>query len=179
MSGMTLPILDAIPYCTQTYVRDEVVRTLKAITPAEELPVIQTALKRPDPETQQIALVLTEFLAGDKADDDLRQFLKSPNPEVQLAAARALGNHGQRDALPVLVNLLSADDLQIRAKTSETLRALTGENFSFVAYDTAARRTASRTKWVNWVDDQGPTAKLNFPLPDGPVLRDHKLICNY
>lgn len=179
MNGMTLPILDAIPYCTQTYVRDEVVRTLKAITSAKELPFIQAALKRPDPETQQIALVLMEHLAGEKADEDLRQFLKSPNPEVQLAAARALGNHGHRDALPVLVNLLSADDLQIRAKTSETLRALTGENFSFVAYDTVARRAASRTKWVNWVADQGPTAKLNFPLPDGPVLRDHTLICNY
>lgn len=179
MAGLTSPILDAIPYCTQTYVREEAIRTLKTITQAEELPIIRTALKRPDPQTQQVALILLEHLAGGEADGDLRQFLKNPNENVQLTAARALGNHGQRDALPVLVDLLDADDLQTRAKTAETLRLLTGENFSFVAYDTAARRTAARTKWVNWVANNGATAKLNFPLPDGPVLRDHTLICNY
>ena len=179
MEGLLSLVMDAIPYCTQTYVRDEAVRALKAIALPSDAETIKAALERPDPETIRVAIETLEHLQGSDADPELLPFLRSDDEMTKLAAARALGNHGNRDVLPVLVDLLAAKDLQVRARTAETLRLLTGQRFAFVAYDAEPKRAAARSKWVNWVTSNAETAKLAFPLPDGPVLRDHTLICNY
>jgi outer membrane protein assembly factor BamB len=172
-------VLKAIPFCTETYIREEAVRTLKALAAPKDAPLLQAALDQTDVETQRAALVTLEHLLGADADTALLRFLDGKDESLRYTAARALGNHGRREALPVLVDLLEADDMQIRANSSAALRLLTGENFSFVAYDTDANRTKARGQWVNWVADKGGVAKLNFPIPDAPILREHTLICNY
>jgi hypothetical protein len=172
-------VLDAIPYCSQTYVREEAVRAVKATARPEDAEVIKAALDRPDPQTQQVALEALEHLLGQAADAELLPFLKSEDEQTKFVAARALGNHGNRQALPVLVDLLAAKDLEVRARTADTLRLLTGERFAFVAYDAEQKRAAARRKWLDWVANNAESANLNFPLPDGPVLQGHTLICNY
>ena len=179
MSGLFGLVLDALPFCTESYIRDEALETLKTIATNENVPLIQKALGRSDRQTQQAAIATLEHLIKADADPKLLPFLEAEDTHLRLAAARALVNHGRKDALPVLVDLLNADDLDIRAKSAETLRLLTGQNFSFVAYDTASRRAVARSKWVNWVADNAGTAKLHFPLPDGRITRQHTLICNY
>jgi HEAT repeat protein len=172
-------VIRAIPYCSETYIREEAVRTLKVITRPDDAPMLQAALQEKNPETQQIALETLEHVIGDDADPDLLPFLKAENKSIRLTAARALANHGHREALPVLVDLLAAEDLEVRAKAAATLRPLTGQNFSFVAYDTPARRAAARNEWVNWVANNADTAQLTFPIPDEAILKGHTLICNY
>ena len=179
LSELVPLIVKAIPYCSETYIREEAVRTLKAIARSDDAWLLQAALKKNDRETRQVALVTLEHLIGAGADPDLLPFLKAKDETIRLTAARALANHGHRDALPVLVDLLGAEDLQVRAKAASTLRLVTGQNFSFVAYDTAARRAAARSQWVNWVANNAESAKLNFPIPDEAIMRDHTLICNY
>lgn len=179
MAGLLSPVLDALPYCSQDYIREEAVRTLKTIAQPEDAETLETALEHSEPEIRQVAIQTLEYLQGEGADEELLPFLKSENDAIKLTAARALCNHGNREPLPILVDLLASDDLQVRAGASDTLRLLTGEKFAFVAYDKASKRAAARNKWVNWVADNGETAKLNFPLPQGPVLRGHTLICNY
>lgn len=179
MPGMVGLVVKAIPLCTESYLREEAIRTLKAIASREDVPLIKDALKAPDAHTQEVGLVTIEHLLGTEADAELLPFLQSKNPQIQLTAARALANHGQRQALRVLVDLLETDDVQIRAQAEATLRLVTGQKFSFVAYDTLEKRNAAREEWVNWVKDHGRTAKLTFPIPDEPLLRDHTLICNY
>ncbi len=179
MAGLFAPVLDAIPFCTETYIREEALKTLKTIATAEDVPMIQAALNRSDQPTREIAIATLEHVVKGDADPDLMPFLKSDDQSLRLAAARALLNHGRRGALPMLVDLLNADDLDIRARTAETLRLATGQNFSFVAYDTVSRRGVAHSKWVNWVANNATTAKLNFPIPDGPITRQHTLICNY
>ncbi len=172
-------VVKAIPFCTQGYIREEAVRVLKTIAKAEDVPLIQAALKQRDTETQRAALVTLEYLIGAEADPDLLKFLKSENESVRLTAARALGNHGHRRALPVLVDLLAAKDVLVRQRSATTLILLTGQRFAFVAYDTAANRASAKDRWANWVANNGETAKLTFPIPDEPSLLGHTLICNY
>jgi hypothetical protein len=56
MAGLLSPVLDAVPFCTQTYVREEAVRTLKTIAQIEDAEALKAALKKPDAETQRIAM---------------------------------------------------------------------------------------------------------------------------
>ena len=178
MPGLVDLVMRSIPFCTETYIREEATRTLKTIASAADVPVIKAALKEQDPVTQQVALVTLEHLLGADAGADVAPFLKSKSPQVQFTAARALANHGDRRALPALVDLLGTEDIQIRAQSAQALRMVTGQNFSFIAYDTAEKRAAARTEWVNWLASNAETAKLTFPVPDEPLFRDHTLICN-
>src|SRR5436190_15696943 len=45
-----------------------------------------------------------------------------------------------------------------------TLQALTGKEFAYAAYDSPNKREAAIAKWTTWVNGDGRTAKLNFPL---------------
>jgi outer membrane protein assembly factor BamB len=124
-------------------------------------------------------LVILEHLLGAEADSELLPFLESDDPRLRFTAAKALANHGERQALPVLVDLLEAENVQLRAQAAATLRQATGQAFSFVAYETPEKRDAARNQWAEWVKAHGQTARLTFPIPEERPLREHTLICNY
>jgi HEAT repeat protein len=179
MHGLAELVVKSVPFCTENYIREEAIRTLKAIASASDVSFLKAALKEPDPRTQQLAIVALEHLLGADADVELLSYLDAKNPELRLTAAKALANHGERRALSALVELLEAEDLETRAHAAQILQAVTGQRFSFVAYDTQEKRDIARNEWIHWVKAHGETAKLNFPIPDGPLLKHHTLICNY
>ena len=81
-----------------------------------------------------------------------------------LIAARALANIGNRDALSVLVKLLSSDDKIVQTTSAWTLQILTGKGFGFAAHDAADKRAAAIKKWKFWIAGEGKQANLRFPL---------------
>ncbi len=59
------------------------------------------------------------------------------------------------------------------------LRALTGQNFRFTAYEKPDVRAAVVSKWKHWIETEGPAAKLTFPLKYGAAPRGRTLYTVY
>lgn len=115
-------------------------------------------------------------LLGPEAAEDLQQRLKiETDDHVRVAFARSLANFGIRASLPILVELMESDELTVRVESSQVLRALTGQRFGFVAYESTEKRQASMDRWQSWLAEEGETVKLQFPirenqLPVGRIL---------
>ncbi len=86
-------------------------------------------------------------------------------------AAEALGDLKSREALPVLVRLLSHDDRWLRFKAAEAIRKLGGEAAPAVpAILTAVAQTAEPLQPINWADPiQLAHGQLAATLFDGPL----------
>ncbi len=179
MPDLVKPMLAAIPFCTEGYIQEEALRSIKTIATKDEVPMIEAALKKSHPQSQRIAMITLEHLLGAKADSQLQPFLSHKQPLLKYTSAKSMGNHGNREALSALVELLDSEDLQIRSQSAQTLRLMTGQNFSYVAYDKSDKRAEAHDRWEKWLAANQQTAKLTFPIPDGPILRGHTLISNY
>ena len=102
--------------------------------------------------------------------------LHHESPRVRIAAARMLADLGDRAALPVLIELLTSDDIDLRIAGVRTLRGLTGKKFKFVAYDTPAARQKAVAAWKAWLAGEGAEAELHFPVADSARLRGRTLL---
>jgi outer membrane protein assembly factor BamB len=108
----------------------------------------------------------------------LPRLLKDDAPLVRLAAARSLANRGKPESLVVLGELLGADDLSIRIDAIRTLRAATGHSLPFIVYDPPEKRAAQQAAWKAWIDNEGRTTTLKFPLRETVVELGRLLVCD-
>jgi hypothetical protein len=176
---MTASLLAAIPCCGDEYLRTEAQRALRAAVRPDDAPLLRERLKDPAPEMRAAAVVGLEAALGAEAVADVLPLAEDPADEVRLAAALAAVNHGRRHGLDVLAGLLDSADLRIRTRADRTLRSLTGQQFGFVAYESAENRKEAATRWRTWIGDQGPTAALKVPLTDADPLLGRTLVCYY
>jgi hypothetical protein len=102
----------------------------------------------------------------------LRDFSHDQDSRVTLAAAQALAELSDRAALTTLVKLLAADDERVRARSTQILRAWTGQNFAFNPYAELAEREAALARWQTWLAAEGRTARLHAPLALQPLPED-------
>ncbi|HUG89230.1 MAG TPA: PQQ-binding-like beta-propeller repeat protein [Planctomycetaceae bacterium] len=181
IDGLAEPVLEAIPFCANEHLLAGARRALAATarSDSEDVDLLTRALARDNARIVSAAATTLERIAGEKAGAALLPILQHDDDRARLAAARALANHGARASLPVLVELLEAEDLHVRGESAQTLRMLTGEHFGFVGYEDEQRRGEAVAQWREWLAAHGETAELQFPLRDAAVVLGRTLIAYY
>lgn len=179
LPGLAGQILAALPLCKDDGLRANLRRALVATATPADAALLRQHLAATDPQARIAALVALAHLVGDGADDDARRLLNDSEELVQVAAARTLADHGRREAIAPLVRLLDSPATSVRAEASRTLRAATGQHFGYTVYDPPEKRATALTQWQTWLNGEGATAALVFPLRDAPAELGRLLVCDH
>jgi len=164
LAGVTTELIRAIPLCDKTHLRYAARQALMASARPDDAALLRAELKNENIEVRiGVSAALGKSLKA-KASDDLNKLLDDPDDQVKLAAARALADFGDRASLRSLRELLSSEDKLVQTSSALALRGLTGKRFGFSAHDNLEKRNEAIAKWESWIEDEGKTAKLSFPL---------------
>lgn len=144
-------------------------------TPVDEQ-LAKKLLQRADLNMKVLAATALGQTPG-KASPEIVKLMSSREPRLRIAAFDALADRGDRRCLRPLVQLLSAEQPEIRRQSAKLLRELTGQQFGYAPEAKAIRRTAAVAAWRNWVQTEGRSAKLNFPLKREPSKLNRTLVC--
>ena len=179
INGLAEPVLESIPICKETYLLQSARRALQATSQPGDTELLLRSLNEESREKRIAAIEALPVVVGEKAAVDVRPLIEDKDDHVTVAAAIVLANLGQRDALPVFSRLLESNELQVRARSGQALRALTGQNFHFVAYDKPEQRMVPVKAWRDWLSTEGKMAKLDYPIKESRLLLGRTLICYY
>jgi hypothetical protein len=179
LTGMCGPLLGTLPLCEGESLRSALRRALAVTATPADATLLREQLGSGDPQVRMLAIGTLEQALGAQADRDALALLDDPAEIVQAAAARALANHGRREALPHLVRLLEAEELLARVEAARTLRAATGQHFGYTVYDAPAPRAAAVAKWKQWLAEHGQTVTLAFPLREAVLDLGRMLVCDH
>lgn len=172
-------VLSASTICDSPQLELQAIRTVAALADPEDRPQLEKALKSPAVPTRLAAVEALLTLFPDDAQTFAQMLREDANDRLQLKGAKVAANLGDRDILPVLCDLLESDDLGVRVQAASILRAFTQQSFRFTAYDDPESRQAVVAKWRKWIETDGPTAMLVYPLQFGPETRGRMLYTNY
>jgi hypothetical protein len=178
-SGAAASILSAGELLHEPALRAAARSALEAVAKPEDVELLRTTLKSNNEHTRAMAAQTLAVLLEKEAGVDLVPLLDDESEEVQAVAAHYLANIGDRRSLAALEKLLSSPNIEVRVRTAKTLRAFTGQNFGFVAYETPERRNESIKKWHDWIAANGANAELRFPLPLNASEVGRTLVCLY
>lgn len=115
----------------------------------------------------------------EKCTAELVKLLTDDDEIVRMFVARELANMGVRDSIKGLIGLMESEDLAIRLKSNRVLRAVTGQNFKFFAFEKPESRIASLKQWEEWLAGDGASAELQFPLMESEVVLGRILLSDY
>lgn len=162
--GAVNELLRAMPLCQERHLRVAARDALVAVATPDDAELLRNALANKNADMRAAATAALGASLKEKAAPDLHPLLADPQEEVALAAARASADYGDRAIFPTLLRLMKSEDVQMRVSSSSILRELTGKNFEFFAYDAPEKRGVAFDKWKAWLEGDGATAPLKFPL---------------
>lgn len=172
-AGATAALLAYVPFTEDEVMKWEVVKALKSLAghSAKADPILVKALEDPSPVRRAVA---GEVLAGVPDDDAraaVRKLLVDPDLTVRLRVAVALACAADRQAVPVLIELVADLPASERWQAQEILERLAGVQApTFETLDDAAAGQKGRDAWRAWYEKHGARAKLvRFPVPP-PLL---------
>lgn len=177
LKGMAEQVVAAVPLCSESHVQIAAIKALEATATKSDVDLLRQSLRNGDAPVRTAACSTLQRLLGEKSSEHLVPLLDDPEESVRLAAAKALANHGDRKCLPALGKLLESADLGIRSGAAHALRSLTGQRLRFVAYESPDRRSGPAEAWRAWIEREGPTAKLTFPIEDLGSQFGRTLLC--
>ncbi len=154
-------------------------RALQATVRADDVDRIKDALANDNARVRVVAMAGVAKAFGDEAAAPLVGLLDDASDEVKLSAGVALANLGDRRSLTALGDLLESEDLQVRSRAVQSLRALTGQRFKFLAYEKPENRVEAAKAWHEWLAASGETAELKFPIGDSAVMLGRTLVAFY
>ena len=175
LAGLTPQLLEVSQFCTTEPLRSSLRRTVAGNLEPKDNSLLTNALQSPDADLRALAAFA---LPATLADEHLPKLLTDRSPTVQIVAARGLANRGRREALPVLIELLGAEEMPLRVEAFRTLKAATGQALSYVVYDSAEKRTAQQQAWRDWLAADGKSAELKFPLKEAQIELGRLLVCD-
>lgn len=164
LSGTLPSLIAAIPLCEKPTLRQQAQIALVAASRREDAPLLTKALASENVYVRAGAAAALGEALGKDADATLLPLATDENASVRLAVARAMANYGERRSLNLLIDLMEADDVEVRTHSSSALSSLTKKFMGYAAYDKPEKRTESITKWREWLAADGKTAELHFPL---------------
>ena len=143
----------------------------------DDLPALAAAMTGPTP-ARRLALMGLSRLQQKSVNDILKKGLTDAEETVRLEASVVLCNRGERDGLPVMVDLLNSERLAVRTRTASYLRRMTGKTLGYLPYEAPGKRIAPVRKWREWVKAEGKSASLQ-PVSPVRVFFGRTLIANY
>jgi hypothetical protein len=169
-------LLDYLPFADD----DSVVETVRealaglALRDGQQEPALVAALEDRDPHRR--AAVVEALVRAGTPDQrvQLRRFLQDPDSEVRLLTAMALARAKERDAIPVLIQLLADLSPEQAWRAEDILCRLADEDGPAVPLGTdPAGRLKCRDAWANWwanhqaavdLDRLDPAGELGYTL---------------
>ncbi|HUU23725.1 MAG TPA: PQQ-binding-like beta-propeller repeat protein [Phycisphaerae bacterium] len=179
LKGAADVILKIVPLFPSGQLRAAAIDAIAATVRPEDLALLREAVKGPDPNARAAGVAGLAALLGKDAGKELRGLLADKSDRVRLAVCRALADVGDRASLAPLGGLLAAEDVEVRADAAFLLRALAGKNFGFVPYSGLAERSKAARAWREWIETEGKTAKLHFPLAAAIKTLGRTVLCLY
>ena len=93
----------------------------------------------------------------------IQKGLNDENPHIKWESANAFMKFQRKECLMPLAELLMCDeDFGLRWRSLESLRKITGQEFGYYAAGNADERKGPAKEWVDWLNDNAGSAKLNF-----------------
>jgi len=178
--GAAAAVLRITPACGDAQLLGAARQALLATVAKADAGRIHAALRHADTRVRIVATAaVSKEIFGDQAGTTLTKLMADDEEQVRLASARALANMGDGACLPVLVKLLESQELPVRVVAAQVLRGLTGKRFKFAAYEKPEKRAEAVKAWRQWVETEGKTAKLHYPIRESAILFGRTLICYY
>ncbi len=116
--GIIDELLRAIPLCDKPYLQFAARRAVAAAAGEDDVDRLRRAIQDKSVEVRVAAIGGLGQVLGDKAADDLHPLFNDADDRVALAAAVAAAGYGDRQSLPALWKLLSADSIDVRAASA-------------------------------------------------------------
>jgi len=82
--------------------------------------------------------------------------LQSSNPSVRIASAVRAGKAGNRRALPLLVDRLEDELVDVRLFSIRALEKITGQTLGYRHYADEAERAEAVRRWREWLKARRP-----------------------
>jgi hypothetical protein len=164
LHGTLEALIAAIPLCEKPTLRQQAQIALVAAARRDDAPLLTKALASENAHVRAGAAAALGEALGAEADATLLPLTTDEQPAVRLAVARAMANYGERRALDLLIDLLAADEVEVRTHASSALSSLTKKFHGYAAYDLPEKRKESIDRWRQWLATEGKTAELHFPL---------------
>jgi outer membrane protein assembly factor BamB len=170
IAGAAPHLLAVAPLLGEEYLQTAAAYAVDVTATMDDVPHLVAALEQQSSATQLVAIRTAARLAPSDAKIPLSRLLAGRDDRVRLAAARALVNIGeQRDALRTLVSLLDSENVRVRARSHQSLQAVTGQQIAFAAEGKPEDRAAAAKVWRQWVETSGASANLTLPLSEQSV----------
>jgi RNA polymerase sigma factor (sigma-70 family) len=171
-AGATEALLAFLPFTEDEVMKWEVSKALHSLagSRADAVPALVKALHDAAPERRGVAGEVLAVVKGDEVRPAVRKLLADPDPAVRLRVAVALACAADRQAVPVLIDLLVDAPADQQWQAEEILFPLAGAEAPTPATgDAMESRKKHREAWRAWYTAHGATVKLN-PQPVPPPL---------
>jgi hypothetical protein len=162
-AGAAETLLSYLPFSTNHLVAEEVIGTLSAVAIRDGQPdkAILAALGDKNPQKRSAAgVALCRAGSGDQTKP-VRALLQDADLNVRLSAAIALAESGDRDAVPVLIDLLVPLPLTQAWQAEDVLCRIAGANVPKATLGTDdAGRKKCRDTWADWWAKNGEKSEI-------------------
>ncbi len=173
--GLAEVLLAYFPFADDSRVLEDVEEALAAVAYKKDEPnkVLEAALDDKDPE-RRAAVAEALLKGGPKPHAGAKKLLADADPQVRLRVALALTRRKDRDAFPVLVELLAELPKEQAWRAEEPLAALAGDAAPQAPSElTDEARKKYRDAWDAWYKKDG--VKADLARLDGPTLEGYTL----
>lgn len=155
-------LIDMMPHFHREILIAAASEALANIVQPEHVELLRRTLRESSHTQLRIAVVRSLATLGERdVLSDLRTAAADKDERVRLAAAAALLKFDDHGGLEPLAELLSSEDVEIRAGASWYLRKATGRHFGYLAIDKSPAKDRSAKAWKDWVRQHGETATLH------------------
>ncbi len=162
--GAAEALIKFVPFADDEAVLTEVQAALNAVAYADGKPaavLVEALADKIASRRAAAAEALAQPGAGDKELAEVRKLLKDADGGVRLKAAIALAGARQRDAVPVLIDLLAELPADQAFQAEDYLARVAGDGTPAgeLGTDDAARKKRSEA-WAQWWKDKGDKVRL-------------------
>lgn len=177
-TGATEALLAYLPFAPNVTMTDEIRTTLTALALRDGKPdaALLAALSDKVPIRRMTAAEAFCRAGATEPRPAIKKLLRDPEPEVRLKVALALANVREKDAIPVLIALLSELPRERGWPAEEALLRLAGDEAPNAPLgDTQVSRDRCRKAWEEWWRGHAATADL-ANLANGPPQLGYTIV---
>jgi HEAT repeat protein len=151
--GATAALLGYLPFAEEEQLSEDVGKALTALAERGGKPD-EALVRALSDEQATVRAAAAEALAqgaGQRGREAIRKLLQDKEPEVRLRAALALVRGGERERVPVLIDLLAELPEELVGQAEDALHQLAGESAPEVSLgNTKEEKKKCRLAWLAW-----------------------------